>query len=64
MEGVMTMTAIQLKKIRAKLGVTQPELATLLGVNWSTVARWEQGVHPIAPAMARLIELVAKQKGR
>lgn len=57
------MTGKQLQALRAKLGLTQPELAKLLSVHWSTVARWEQGVYPIAPAMATLIRLIAKQQG-
>lgn len=34
---------MDIKAIRAKLGLTQEELAHKLLVSWSTVARWEAG---------------------
>jgi len=49
------MTAEQLKSIRATLGLTQAQLAHRLGVVPSTVAKWEQGVHPISPMAERAI---------
>ena len=58
------MTAKQLQKLRIHtLHLTQEALAKQVGVTTTTVARWEQGVHPIAPAMAKLLTLIAKQKG-
>ena len=58
------MTAKQLQKLRINtMNLTQEALAKALGVSANTVARWEQGVHPIAPAMAKLLTLIAKQKG-
>ena len=56
------MTATQLKTIRAKMGLTQVALAAELAVTPSTVFKWEQGIHPIPPSMAKLIDLIAKQK--
>lgn len=54
-------TAKQLQQLRIHtLQLTQEALATQLGVSTNTVARWEQGVHPIAPSMAKLIRLIAK----
>ncbi len=37
------MNAKELKKVRTKLNMTQPELAARLRVTWRTVARWEAG---------------------
>ncbi len=39
-----TDVAEQLKALRAKLGISQAELARRLGVTPSTVARWESGL--------------------
>ena len=41
------MTADDLKKMRARLGLTQAELAERLGVERNTVNRWEMGLLPI-----------------
>ena len=38
-----TMNAKELKKVRTKLNMTQPELADRLRITWRTVARWEAG---------------------
>lgn len=56
------MTAKQLQTIRVKMGLSQAKLAGILAVQANTVARWEQGVHPIAPAMARMIEILSKDE--
>ncbi len=37
------MNAKDMKKIRGKLNMTQPELARRLQVTWRTIARWEAG---------------------
>jgi len=37
------MTALDLKKIRERLGMTQVDLAKRLQITWRTVARWEAG---------------------
>lgn len=55
------MSPTQLQTLRAKLKLSQVELAKVLKVAPNTVARWEQGVHPIAPAMAQLLKLIARQ---
>jgi DNA-binding transcriptional regulator YiaG len=40
----MTMTATELRQIRAELGVTGAELAHALGVNDRTIRLWESGL--------------------
>jgi DNA-binding transcriptional regulator YiaG len=53
-------TPEQLKRIRARLQMTQVQLAAALGVRQETVARWEIGSRGIPEPTARLIELTAK----
>ncbi len=56
------MTAPQLKRLRAKLGLDQVELARRLGVHPMTVSRWERGVIHIPKATAELLKLWAARK--
>lgn len=37
------MTGTEIRQLRAKLTVTQPQLAHLLGVHAITVSKWERG---------------------
>ncbi|HKY39231.1 MAG TPA: helix-turn-helix domain-containing protein [Polyangiaceae bacterium] len=48
------MTGQELRKIRDSMGVSQSELATLLGVKPNTVARWERGEAKV-PKTAELL---------
>ena len=54
----LSMTGRDLQKRRKALRLTQAELAAQLGVHWSTVARWEQGVRAIPEPVARLVKLL------
>lgn len=58
------MTPEELKSLRATLGLTQPQLAERLGVQPNTVYRWEAGIHPISPMVARLMATLAPQGRR
>lgn len=53
-------TPAGIKAARLKLGMTQPQLASALGVSWESVSRWETGRVPIdrrtALAVAYLVE--------
>ncbi|HKN13412.1 MAG TPA: helix-turn-helix domain-containing protein [Candidatus Binatus sp.] len=53
------MTGKELKRIRTRLRLTQPELADRIGVHWNSVARWERDEVPIRESMARLIQTIA-----
>lgn len=56
------MGAKELKKVRTKLGMTQPELANRLKVTWRTVARWEAGAK--IPETVRLaLKEVLREEG-
>lgn len=47
-----------IKKLRAKLLVTQTELAELLGCSFSSVNRWEKGHHePTMKAKRKIMQL-------
>jgi len=48
------MNAKDVKRIRAKLGLSQSQFADLLGLSVRTVQHWEQGQTPGAPAAALL----------
>ncbi len=54
----------QLYKIRKRLKWTQVKLAKEVGVTVTTLARWERGEVSISEPVARLVTMIAKQKGR
>jgi DNA-binding XRE family transcriptional regulator len=59
------MTDQDVKRVRAKLRLTQEGLAKLVGVSRNTVARWEMGMHPVSAPVERLLDaLVTIQKGQ
>lgn len=47
--------AEMVKKLRAKLGLTQEQFAAKVGVTWSTVNRWENGRGKPSPLAMRQI---------
>ena len=52
-------------KARKDLKMTQEAFAAAMGVNLSTVWRWEKGKLPISPIVTRAAEqLVAEKSGR
>ncbi len=49
------MTGAEIREARARLGLTQVQLADALGVSPNTLARWERGeIPPVHPTMLRL----------
>ncbi len=56
------MTKEELKGLRSKSKLTQAKLAALLGVQLSTVSRWEAGNRSISEAMANLINFTLNHK--
>ena len=59
------MTSNELKTLRATLALTQQQLAAQLGVTVSTIAKWEQGIHPIPPMAERfMLRLAANTRAR
>ncbi|QAZ46787.1 helix-turn-helix transcriptional regulator [Mesorhizobium sp. Pch-S] len=51
------MDALDIKQIRKNRGLTQKDLADLVGVNLSTVWRWENGQPPKGTARALLLQM-------
>ncbi len=49
------------KQLRAKLILTQTELAEKLGVSFTTVCRWENGTHEPTIKLKRMIVGLCKE---
>jgi transcriptional regulator with XRE-family HTH domain len=54
----------KLKAQRAALGLTQVQLAEILGVQPNTVARWENGVLDIPKVVVLAMETVGRSLGK
>lgn len=54
--------AIDVKAIRAQLGLTQAQLGDAVGVDQSTVSNWENGSPPRGPARKLLLKLAARKR--
>jgi len=55
------MDAIEFKRCREKLGyVTQGEMAKALGVDVSTVSKWESGENPISKVVEIAVRALVK----
>lgn len=48
------MTPDALRALRKQHGLTQQQLADLMGTTQTTINRWETGMHPINKGWARL----------
>jgi DNA-binding transcriptional regulator YiaG len=55
------MTGDEVRRLRKRLGLTQVELADMVGVSSNSLARWERGELGIRESAARLMKLLAKQ---
>ena len=61
---VCFVTGQQMRKIRKGLGLTQQELAVLVGVATNSIARQERGEMGIRESLARLIRLTAQTESK
>jgi DNA-binding transcriptional regulator YiaG len=65
---VQSMTGLELRDRRRRLGATQAQLAERLGVTANALARWERGERRISEPVARLVKLLVsrtpKTKGK
>lgn len=55
----LIMKAIEVKKIRKKLGLTQSQFADKLKVTSQTIHNWENGVRNVSPPMEILLSYIA-----
>lgn len=58
------MNGKELREIRKRLRWTQTELAKEAAVSPNTIARWERDEVSIRESMARLIQSIAKSRGK
>lgn len=61
---VCFVTGQQMRKIRKGLGLTQKELAVLVGVATNSIARQERGEMGIRESLARLIRLTVQTEAK
>jgi transcriptional regulator with XRE-family HTH domain len=57
----MTMDAKELKRWRARQGLSQAKLAAELGVHVMTVSKWEQGQRRIPPFLGLALEALKRK---
>ena len=62
MADILDITAI-IRSIRAKLNLTQEQLAERLGVSFATVNRWEGGLAKPQRAALEVIDALAREAG-
>ncbi len=61
------MQTIDVKELRDKTGLSQEELASVIGTSWVTVSRWERRVVAPSPekgAMLRRLRELIKRMGK
>lgn len=58
------MSPDEVSALRERLGVTQEELARLVGVSSMTVSRWERGVAKPSRLADQQLAKLARKKGR
>jgi DNA-binding transcriptional regulator YiaG len=56
-------TAMLVKEIRKRLGLTQVQFAQALGVSFQSVNRWERGKTKPLPIVLKQIEVMVKEMG-
>ena len=56
--------AESIRALRRRLGLTQGELASELGVRQQTISEWETGLYRPRGASARMLRIVAEQSGQ
>src|SRR5208283_4753123 len=57
------MTAQSIKQTREALGLSQTELASLLGVHSQTISNWERSTHIPTEWQSRILDVISNVKG-
>ena len=57
-ENKQILRGAEIRSLRKRLGMTQEELAKLLGVTANTVARWERGELGLSHSTAKLFSIL------
>jgi DNA-binding transcriptional regulator YiaG len=61
---IMAMTGKRFRQIRKKLGLSQSQLAKLIEVTVTALARWERGERPISGPVALCMKLLLEKHER
>ncbi|MDE3220051.1 MAG: helix-turn-helix transcriptional regulator, partial [Nitrospirota bacterium] len=59
---IMPMTGSELRRYRAKMGLTLKGMADLVGLHWNSIARMERGEMTISEPVARFVRLLGTLK--
>ena len=58
------MTSEQMKAARAKLGLSQPQFATAIGMSSAAVKAWERGANPVPLSVKLLTNHLLREHDR
>jgi len=58
------MTPSEIRAARVKIGLTQGQLAAVMGVHINAVCRWENGVRNISNSHAAFLRMILAQEAR
>ena len=56
-----TWTPAEIKDLRVKMGLSQPEFAQLVGASVTTVSRWENGHQSPSRITRKLLDTIAER---
>lgn len=59
-QNLKNLVARDIKNIRKKFNISQERLASLLGVSWVTVSRWERNINHISDKESKIIGRISK----
>ena len=57
-------TPAEIKALRVKMGLSQPDFAQLVGASVTTVSRWENGHQGVSRITRKLFDAIAKGEAK